>query len=141
EAAAVADTARPAVLADEERPRSRVGPTGGRVGEPRVPGRDQDAAAGVEDVGEVVAEPPVLAGRDARGAALADPADVHDPAGGVDDRLLRRLAGRVRDRRLHDVDVPGLAVEVGHAVLRLGLVPDAGDIAGVAGRDPRPEPA
>ena len=39
------------------------------------------------------------------------------------------------------MNVPGLAVEVGHAVLRLGLVPDDRDLARVAGRDPRPEDA
>ena len=37
------------------------------------------------------------------------------------------------------MNVPGLAVEVGHAVLRLGLVPDDRHVTRVARGDPRPE--
>src|SRR5438477_8705580 len=92
-AVARADEPRPAVLADEERPRGRVRPARRWIGEPRVARRDEHAAARIERIREVVAEPPVLAGGDAGRAALADPADVHGTADRVD-RCHVRLAGR-----------------------------------------------
>src|SRR4029078_7463390 len=98
---------------------------------------NQHAAARVERVREGVAEPSVLAGRDAGRTTLADPADVEHAAGGVGDPLLRVAGVRAEQRGLHRVDVAGLAVEVGLAVLRLGLVPDARNLAGVTRGDPR----
>src|SRR5437763_268609 len=92
-------------------------------------------AALVERVREVVAEPPVLAGDDTRRPALADPTHVDGSSGRVDGPRLRLLGRGAEDRRFHRVDVAGLAVEVRHPILRLGLVPDDRDLARVAGRD------
>src|SRR5439155_24266803 len=104
----------------------------------RVSGRDQDATARVERVREVVAEPTVLAGCDAGGASLADPADVDHPPRGIGDPLLGLAAVRPEQRGLYRVNVAGLAVEIGLAVLRLGLVPDHRSLAGIAGGNPEP---
>src|SRR5205085_467463 len=67
----------PRGLAHEERPRGRIGRSGRRIRQPRVARRDEDAAPRVERVREEVAEPAVLAGRDARRPALADRPVVH----------------------------------------------------------------
>ena len=70
---------------------------------------------------------------------MTDPADVDGRADRVDRRALRVVPARSRQRRLEHVDVTRLAVEVGQLVLGLGLVPDDRHVAGVAGRDPRPQ--
>src|SRR5437763_452325 len=82
-------------------------------------------------------DPPVLPRDDATGAALADGAVVHGPAGRVDrsDGGLRRR--RVEEVRLVDVHMCELAVEIGQ-LARLRLVPDDRDLARVARGDPRP---
>src|SRR5207248_5569283 len=99
-------------------------PSGRWIEESRVARGDQDAAARVERVREVVAQAAVLAGRDAGRAALTDPADVHGAPRGIHGGPLRRACGGVRDVRVHDVDVTGLALEVGHARGLRRLVPD-----------------
>src|SRR3954451_5092716 len=65
------DQARPGRLPDEQRQRRRPLGAGERVLLRRVAGGDEHASAVVDGVGEEVAQPAVLAGRDAGGPVLA----------------------------------------------------------------------
>src|SRR5205807_2889622 len=111
---------------------------GDRIGPHRVGGRDHDAAALVDGVGEQVAETAVLAGGDAGRAALTDGPVVDRAAGGVDDGHRGRGATGPENLSLVYEGVGRLAIRIFQSV---ELVPDHRDLAPVAGDDPGPEHA
>src|SRR3954452_3260307 len=112
------------LLLDEHRQRPAPRRTADRIRRHRVAGRDHHTAPGVQGVGQIVAEPPVLPCGHTCRAALADATFVDGPTGRVGGPLPSAAGALTEQGRLVDVDLAYSRRSVRvthHAVV---LVPD-----------------